>query len=400
MPSKVEESDPSQVEVTGTSSVWQRWSFPALGYTLLPILLALRYIDSPQDPRTYGPSHWFLNYHYGFLRRALVGQVFARLTFLSWRNIFRIEVFVIAVAVALTYLVFKSLLFGTLNERRFAAFLLAAPAFLPHMSYMAGEMDNFLYISLLLGAWGLTRLPGYFGLLLATLLTCIGLAIHEGFLLMFYPLILALLVELMRRRTLKPLWVGLHCFVVAAVFFSILAFGKLTVPQSQLINEAQRRTDMPIESVVYLALHNSFSEQVRFAIGHYSYLLLRGIAFTLLLCIPYGVVLWQLLSSNVRPYGSSRLMQRGVLLIFLMPLLLIPLGHDAMRWIAALCVNVSLYVLFLYQMECRRGLRSEAVAALTRWNANPAIGATFVYLVALGPWGLAGYHFFANLGKH
>lgn len=380
--------------------MWRSWNFAALGYTLLPILLVLRYIDAPLDPRTYGPSHWFLNYHYGFLRRALVGQFFAHFTFLSWRNIFRIEVLVIAVAVAFTYVVFKSMLFGTLNERRFAAFLLAAPAFLPHMSYMAGEMDNFLYISLLLGAWALTRLPSYFGLLVATLFTCIGLAIHEGFLLMFYPLILALLVELVRRRALKPLWVGLHCFVVAAAFVSILRFGKLTVPQSELINEAQRRTDMPIESVVYLALHNSLSEQIHFAIGHYSYLLLRGIAFTLLLCIPYGLVLWQLLSSNVRSRGYSLVARRGVLLIFLVPLLLIPLGHDAMRWTAALCINVSLYALFMYQMDCRCDRIAEAAAALKRWNANPAVGATFVYLVALGPWGLAGYHFFSNLGKH
>ena len=385
--------------MTKVSPLGQRWNFAALGYTFLPVLLALRYIDSPLDPRTYGPSHWFLNYHHGFVRRALVGQLFTHFAFLSWRKIFLIEAAVLACCITLTYLVFRSVLFGTLNERRFAAFLLAAPAFLPHMSYMAGEMDNFLYLSLLLAAWPLTRLSNYLGLVIATVFTCISLAMHEGFILMFYPLILALLIELLHRRVLKPLWVGLHGATVAVCFFCILKFGKLAASQSQSFAEAQRRTDMPIESTVFLAVHNSLTEQVHFALGHYSYLLLRGIAFTLLLCIPYGLVLWRLLSGNLKSRGYSSFLRRGVWLLFFMPLLLIPLGHDAMRWTAALCINISLYVLFLYQMDSRSGRKEEAFSALATWNANPAIAATLVYLVALGPWGLAGNHFFLNLGK-
>lgn len=383
------------------SRLWDRLNFPALCYTLLPLLLAVRHVNAPPDTRTYGPSHWFLDYHHGFMRRALVGQLLSHVKFISWRDIFLIEAVVLAAGVALTYLVFRSMLFGKIEERLLAAFLLAAPAFLPHMAAMGGELDNILYIVLLLACYLLSLYPNLFGLAGATLFTVLALAIHEAFVLMFYPLLLVMILDLLHRRKIKVFGVGVHLAIVGLCFLAILIYGKFHGPQADWVAHAQQRTDMPIESAVFIPLHNTFREQLAFVRQRYTHLLLGRVALTILLSIPYGVALWRLLLGSVKRQAYSVWLRRLILASFFIPLLLIPLGHDIMRWLAALCINMSLYVLFLYQVSRRdhRADNGEAWKALHAWAASPATISTFLYLLALGPWGLAGTHLFSNINS-
>jgi hypothetical protein len=377
-----------------------RLNFPALGYALLPILLAVRHVNAPPDTRTYGPSHWFLDYHQGFMRRALIGQVLSHIHFISWRNIFLIEAVVLACCIALTYLIFRSIIFGNLDERLLGAFLLAAPAFLPHMATAGGELDNFLYIVLLLGCFCLTRFQNIIGLLLGTFFTALALFMHEAFLLMFYPLVLVLILDLFHRRKITRLQVGFHGLFVILCFLAILVFGKFHGTQADLIAQAQQRTDMPIEKAVFIPLHNTFREQLAVVRQRYTPAFVRRVALTLLLSIPYAIALWRLLIVAVKRQRYAPPLAAMITAAFFIPLCLIPLGHDIMRWLAALSINMSLYVLFIYQ-EVRSGIRSYdgATADLRHWAASPATVATLVYLVALGPWGLAGNHLFSNINS-
>lgn len=380
------------------AQTWRKTSFATLGYISLPILLALHFIGAPPDNRTYGPSHWFLSYQHGFLRRALIGQAFSHIQFLPWRSIFLIEGVVLLFAIGLTYLIFRSILFGSLDEARLGAFLLAAPAFIPHMAIMDGELDNFLYIAVISAAWSLMRLGGRAGIAAASVFVCLGLAVHEGFILLFYPLILGLLMESVHRRKIKLSWAATHLAVVGVCFITIISFGKFRANPSEWIAQAQLRTDMPIEGTVVMAIHNTFTEQVRFVLQRYTPSLIKRILLTLILSIPYGVVLWRLLYRTVRARGYGSKVNLLVILTFAMPLLLIPLGHDAMRWLSALCINVSLYVLFLYQAD-RVDPEKSAFARneLSLWNLNSANTVTFIYLVSIGPWGLAGNRFLSNV---
>ncbi len=375
-----------------------RWSFPALCYALLPLLLVIRHVNAPPDKRTYGPSHWFLDYHHGFMRRALVGQLLSHIHFISWHQIFLIEAVVLACGVALTYLVFRSILFGTLEERLLGAFLLAAPAFLPHMAAMGGELDNILYVVVLLAAYTLIQLQNSAGLVLATLLVVVALAIHEAFLLMFYPLLLVLLLHLLHRRKISALGFSLHLAVIGACFLAILFHGRYHGPQAEWVAHAQQRTDMPIETAVMIPLNNTLREQVLFVRERYTHSLVGRVILSLLLSIPYGVALWRLLSGTLQRQRYTVTIRRLIIASFFIPLLLIPLGHDIMRWMAALCINISLYILLLHQ-ESQRPTEpgNEAKTALRSWARSPTITATFLYLLALGPWSLAGTHLFSNL---
>jgi hypothetical protein len=383
-------------ENKNVSEAFPRQNYAALGYSALPFLAGIAYLGASSGTRTYGPTHWFANYSHGFTRRALVGEAFSHVAYLSERTIHRLEVALFALICIITALAFRKILFGSIPERRFAAFLLAAPAFLPHMGYMDGELDSFLYIALLLGALALMRLPKLAGLAVATAFSIVGLLMHEGFALMFYPLILVLALDLVHSRQLKAGWVAAHLAVVVACFVAIVHFGALPGTPEQWIAEAQQRTDMPIEGTVFLVLHFTLKQQLEFVRHLYSARVVGSILMTLVICIPYFFILRRLLSKTFDARGYSAGHRLLVVLLFACPLALTVLGHDVMRWISALCINVSLYLLLVYRsMPQEKGSQS----VLTGWTAAPAYAATLLYLLALGPFGIAGNRFVSNLGS-
>jgi hypothetical protein len=379
----------------------QDWDFASLGFSLLPFFLCLTFLGGNLAGRTYGPSHWFATYQHGFLRRALVGEVLSRIGFLSSRAILGIELATFTLAFSLTTVAFRRILFGTLAERRLAAFLLAAPAFLPHMAFMDGELDNFLYLAILVGAVALIRLGNLAGLAIATASTLVGLLIHEAFALMFYPLILALAADLVHRRRLRTRWVVIHVALVLASFLAIIHFGKLPGSPGQWVSAAQQRTDMRIDGTVFLVLACSLRDQLNFVRHLYTPKVVGGILLTLTLSIPYGIVLWRLVCTACvyRRYSIAHV--RCLLIVFAAPLGLSLLGHDVMRWLSAMCINVSLFLLLIYRTTPRVNTSDtpDLHRALTSWTSLPAYTATLLYVLALGPWGIAGNRLLSNIGS-
>ena len=375
--------------------------FASLGFSLLPFFLCLTFLGGNLAGRTYGPSHWFATYQHGFLRRALVGEVLSRIGFLSTRLILCIELATVALACLLTALAFRRILFGSLAERRLAAFLLAAPAFLPHMAFMDGELDNFLYLAILLGAFALIRLGNLAGLAIATVCTIVGLLIHEAFALMFYPLILVLAADLVHRHRLRIQWVAAHFVLVLASFLAIVHFGKLPGDPGQWINAAQQRTDMRIDGTVFLVLECSLREQLNFVRHLYTLKVVGSILLTLALSIPYGIVLWRLARTACVYRRYSIAHARWLLVVFAAPLGLSLLGHDVMRWLSAMCINVSLFLLLIYRSTPRVDSSDtpDLHKALTAWTSLPVYAATLLYVLALGPWGIAGNRLLSNIGS-
>jgi hypothetical protein len=268
------------------------------------------------------------------------------------------------------------------------------------MALMGGEIDNILYIVLLLAYWLIIYVGHNLGLFLATLLIVAGLAMHEAFLLMFYPLIFVLIFHLLHRRRLTASGVGIHCAVVLLSFTAILAHGKFHGDQATWVAHAQQRTDMPIEGAVFIPLHNTLAEQLSFVRHRYTRSLIIRVLLTLALSLPYGIALWRLLVGTIQRQNYSALFRQIITATFFLPLCLIPLGHDVMRWIAALCINMSIYVLVIYQEnKSDTGQTAEAVRALRYWSDSPATASTFLYLLIIGPWGLAGTHLFSNITR-
>src|SRR5664280_1659022 len=64
----------------------------------------------------YGFALYFLNYHHGFVKRGLDGELLSGLAFLPRTHLLAIEYIFLAVAFGLTYLVFRGMLFGSTFE--------------------------------------------------------------------------------------------------------------------------------------------------------------------------------------------------------------------------------------------------------------------------------------------
>lgn len=350
--------------------------------------LALAVLNSYGSPAmNYGFALYFLNYRHGFVKRGLVGEMFSAVDFFSLGRLLAIEYAFLAAAFAATYLVFRRVLFGFPAERRLAAAFLSAPALLPHIGYLFAQPDVTLYLLLLACiALFLSKAP-LFATLVSCPLCCVALLAHEAFCLMFYPLIAAILLHLCCKRRLPWTAVMGHVVVFAAAFVAVMHWGMLKTSLATLLAEAQSRTNVGVQSQVYEVMASTFSEQRERVRRMYTPLVWRVLALTLLLSIPYFALLGQLLWKAMRGAGFAVIQSAYTLLLFASPLLLCALGHDTTRWISAMCIDATLFMLYLYLTEPPE---SASRGSLLEW----AGGATFVpwltYLVAIGPYGATG----------
>ena len=343
---------------------------------------------------SYGPIHlnygfalYFLTYQHGFVKRGLVGEMLSGIQWLPRTSLMLIEYAFLAAAFALTYVVFRTVLFGDTAERRLAAVLLSAPALLPHLGFLFAQPDVLLYLLLLLSLWLLLRGSTIVAVAGSCVLCCIGLLGHEAFCLMFYPAIAAVLLHLVLRRRLHWAIAAAHVAVFTATFVCVMHWGTLKVSPDTILAEAQSRTNVGIQRQVYDVMASSFREQEALVRHLYSKDVLRILALTILLTTPYLWLLGRLVYGAMTHMGTGRAQRVITLLLFGSPLLLCALGHDTTRWMGAVGIDATLFVLYLYLTE------SEGSAArkyLRGWAMSRTFVAWAIYLVAIGPYGATG----------
>lgn len=367
--------------------------------TALPVVASLLWLGGTFH-RAYGPTHYFLSYQHGFLKRALLGELLLPLHFISLHTILAIELVIFAAVVTVTYIVFRGTLFGALGERALAAFLLGAPALLPHLAYLSGDLDSLLYICAVLAVGAFLALPATAAVACAVVFSIIAMLIHEAFALLFYPLLIAIMLDVCRidqcrRHRLRP-GIVLAQFVVIAIFFlAILHFGRWSVPHPEYLAAAQQRTNMPLEGTVFLVLSNTLQQQLHFVAALYTKQLIAGVLLSCLVSLPYFATLLWLMQSALAVRGYTEKSRRCLLLLLCAPMLLLPLGHDAMRWVSAICINISLFLLYLYSTAPDPAERR----ALTTWTATPLFPAMLGYTLALGAYGISSTRLVTNIGN-
>jgi membrane protein implicated in regulation of membrane protease activity len=335
----------------------------------------------------YGFALYFLNYRHGFVKRGLVGELCSWLAYMPRERLLATEYIFLGVAFALTYGVFRQILSGTLPERKLAAALLGAPALLPHLGYLFAQPDVTLYILTLGCLWAFLRLRPSIAAVASCILCCIGLLGHEAFCLMFYPLIVAILLHLCLRFRLPWLAGAAHVLVVFAVFAAVIHWGALKISPDALLQEAQARTDVGIQRQVFDVMASNFSQQEALVRRMYTSGVLRVLGLTLLLSVPYFVLLARLLNESMRKAGCLALQRICTPALCALPLLLCALGHDTTRWIGAMCINATFFLFYLYLTEPQDGLVRRY---LKDWASGPLFLPWLVYLILIGPYGATG----------
>jgi hypothetical protein len=350
--------------------------------------LAVGVLNSYGTPTlNYGFALYFLDYRHGFVKRGLVGELFSAVSFLSRGRLLAIEYLFLAAAFVATYFVFRGVLFGTASQRRLAAALLCAPALLPHIGYLFAQPDVTLYLLVLACVALFLRASPMVAALTTCPLCCVALLAHEAFSLMFYPLIAAILLHLSLKRRLPWIVSAGHVVVFAVAFVAVMHWGVLKISPDALLAEAQARTNVGVQSQVYEVMASTLPEQRELVRRMYTPFVWRVLGLTLLLSVPYFVLLGRLLWHTMRGAGGGVSQRTITAALFASPLLLCALGHDTTRWIGAMCINATLFVLFLYLSEPDN---SVARQQLQRWTEGPSFVPWLVYLIAIGPYEATG----------
>jgi hypothetical protein len=335
----------------------------------------------------YGFALYFLTWRHGFVKRGLIGELFSHVAFFTRGQLLAMEYLFLAAAFALTYFVFRRMLFGNEADTRLAVLMLSAPAVLPHIGYLFAQPDVTLYLLLLVCLYAFLNTSPMAATLISLPLCCLALLAHEAFSLMFYPLIVAILLQLCRTRKLP--WIAgiAHVAVVFAVFVAILHFGTLKVSPQTVLAEATARTNVGIQGQVFDVMGSTLQQQRTLVHTMYTPGVLRILAMTLVISLPYVWLLITLLCKALRAAGAPIWQQALTASMLLSPLLLCALGHDTTRWIGAMCLDASLLVLFLFLNDDEN---AESRSVLRAWSAGPSLLPWLGYVIAIGPYGATG----------
>jgi hypothetical protein len=313
----------------------------------------------------YAVSHWVLSYDHGFIRRGLVGEVMR-----IWVPVVSIDD--VARAALVVYSTFLLLLVAALfalmhyrdqGSRLFRLILLflVNPATLSLVARDLGLFDIFLTVAAFLSVALITMKKH---LWLVPIVMALAMFIHEGFLVLYAPTLLASMIFLYgvsdrKKRVLVTFLVSGVAVVVS--FFLLYRYGTPTLGYKELANAVQTRAAF---SVTPLSVHECYFgvlDHYRFATSSlYDAGSIANLILALLILSPTILVLLDLWSQALKNSGTVRWACALLFLSTLSGLFLMAIATDYGRWLSAVIFCNFFAIFFLVS---NRIIRVEELAA-------------------------------------
>ena len=321
----------------------------------LPVAAAIAHL-APQVDLNYGAAYYLFDYRHGFVKRGLLGELFRHVGHLSRTDARLIELFILLLTTVATYYVFREPLFRDGAVAPLTAMLLSGPALLPHFFIMFIPTDPLLYTVLVVCVWAYLRYRPAAAWGLSLLLCVVALFVHEGFAVRFYPLVIALLLEMCRRRRLPWAMLVAHVAAMLVFFGLIVHFGKSATDPLVYATEAQARAGYSVDPQLYLLMHQTAMEGRRQSMDFiWNRGTLQGFALSFLLAIPYALAVIVALRRAMRAAAAPLWQMVLTALLFLSPLVLCPITTDWFRWLSDCFICATLFLLYLYGADAGDG---------------------------------------------
>lgn len=183
-------------------------------------------------PNDFSEAHWLLDYRFGFIRRGLVGTIchlVANTIGIQMSPQFILvlsSIMLSCMSVAMLYLLFLMLRRQKSKDTLIVGLVFTSSPFVVMMAHLLGYFDAFLYFLAIVSV-KLTISNHPF---LAAIMSTLGMLIHEGYLLVGFPLvILASIVMLLARGTKTSYTLRSHIFALCIPFFVFLAIPLLQI---------------------------------------------------------------------------------------------------------------------------------------------------------------------------
>jgi hypothetical protein len=356
----------------------------ALALLLLVGLAALR---SVRPITEWVMTHWAFTYEFGFLRRALVGDLMARL--LGPPSVAVVTTAGVVLAAIAAAALLRLFIEPALRERALGAWLFALAAAthsatIPNLFYDLGRFDHIGLLVLLGSLVVLARGTPTLRLALVPPACAVGLLVHEAFLLLFFPLVLAAWHYEERGHRPGPRLAAAAS--LGALAWAISRFGPMTaLPMDAYVAHLEARHEFPIGSSSVLVLYSDLRESMAHSAGMlFSRWQATNHTVLLLSLVPTFAFLRRIARAlPARPHRGMAEPRRLILVAALSPLLLYAIGVDVARWWAVAVTNLFIAVAYLAIRE--DGTRALAGAV----GAVPALAAVVVGVsLVAGPLGV------------
>jgi hypothetical protein len=322
----------------------------ALDCVIAPaVLLATVFLDSPRYP---GYMHLLVTYHFGFVRRALVGTVLSAFTdaIPLW------YVYALAIAAWIATLVlfvaaFRKV-FGWRPENfPLFVFVIGSPFFFKNFAVALGHFD--IYGCLLALVALLLPVGALYPLLIAAGGVALVLTHHLHFLLYIPTIGFIVLVRyglLPGLTAAKAVYGGVLVALVGAAFLAAAFYGRMPVPPETFLAYVRSRALDPIDPSNAWMWYSTLAEEISATWERLGGHALRFPVYVLLIALHLPVARY--LKALIANLPSQRLRRSVIIALALITLGYIPIcivTHDYARWVSswAVCMFLAMHAIRL-----------------------------------------------------
>ncbi len=329
-------------------------------YSLELLLLVITVVEItrwwvPEDlgaQHLYAVSHWVLSYDHGFVRRGLVGEILR-----MWAPMVTIEnvvhaslvvyySFITLLVVALIALVRHRDEGGRLF--RLVLLFLVNPATVSLVARDLGLFDIFLTIATFLA---MTLLTINRQIWLIPVFLTVAMFIHEGFLILYAPTVLASMLFLYvygeRKKSILATFV-VSTLAVTVSFFILYKYGIPTLGYKELASALQSRADFSVTPLSVRECYFGILDHYRFATSSlYDAGSLSNLVLALIVLSPTAIILLDVWTHVPGNRGKSRWAVALLFLATLSGLMIVAIATDYGRWLSAVVFCNFFTVFFL-----------------------------------------------------
>jgi len=300
----------------------------------------------------YAVSHWVLSYDHGLIRRGLVGAIMELwLPTVTINNVEQGALIVYCAFLLLLLPVFYALVrYKDKGRRLFGLilFFVVNPVTISLLAHDLGLFDIFLTICSLLS---MTLLAFRKHIWLVPILMLTAMFIHEGFLILYAPTLLAAMLFIyLRNREDKLVLVTLAVSTVsvAVVFLVLYKYGTPAMSFDEFSRFIQSRATFRITPLSLRECFFGVTDHYHLASSSlYDAGSIANLILALLILSPTFLILLNLWSHALRNCGAQ---YHGCAILFLATLgglLLVPIATDYGRWLSAIIFCNFFSIFFL-----------------------------------------------------
>ncbi len=328
----------------------------------------------------WGATQWLLSIQKGFYSRAVFGTIiqavfpdqYGSISFISAAAWFTIAVLTF-IFVVLGYHYWK--IHRNFNGLFIVSVLLFSPGTIQYFTRTAGFFDQIGYVIIIVTMYYLPRVKDRWQWLVVGMVAFVLTFIHEVFLFLIAPVLLALVMSY-RINTVNSLNDVSRLVLFSMLSFlpaAILALMLLTIARLDYnpeifdltLQQMQASADFPVRERALMVQFRSISDNLQYTTKRLLDLeRIISVILAIIVLIPSTVVAFTVMVRSlimVNPKNNevfSNIVQWMAVIFCLTPLLLIFIGHDYPRWLAAAMTNLFIAGMVIEVQKGRQSFRN------------------------------------------